>query len=485
MPAGGSPFSASIGPVRPRPPFQLALLGLCYSTWLGSSRRASPVCVQLARSRRWSAAERQPAPGWTGRDATRCAMGLCRRCRWRWSPAAGSGAQASVLSPKLARPAALQKAASWWPVAAPASQPAADVNPPTSQHACGVSQPYPRREASPGYASPRCTATRPPHEDAVSQSDRARAVVALAVARRPRPLGAAPVAGLPRPVRRAAAVRRPRDVAVLLAWRAAHVAWHLKGRGASDFAAWPSPHHSSRTRPRARRRRRTVEWILEAVGRAPPLAPARHAAARAASLAFAGGSSAAWPSLRARRCPPLLLRRLVEGGLLRAAWAMNAAAAASSASAAGSGPARRRGFRVEHDALGSGASRARRRPRALRRYFGLSGGLGVAGALRLVGVGPGLGGDLLRLLDAALLLRRAAAASASAAASAARPPPPPPRPFFQIRRPRPPSCAPLLSPRLLGAPLLLGFCFFFGAAMASLVASRSFRRRFCFLACLQ
>jgi hypothetical protein len=61
----------------------LGLLCLGLLGWLGSSRRASPE-VQLAL---FSSSGVRPdgkpwlLPVWTGRDATRCAMGLCRRCR--------------------------------------------------------------------------------------------------------------------------------------------------------------------------------------------------------------------------------------------------------------------------------------------------------------------------------------------------------------------------------------------------------------------
>ena len=103
-------------------------------------------------------------------------------------------------------------------------------------------------------ARPRCTRARlAAREDTVVAvrlgRARARAVVALAVARRAgrHLLGAAPVApGLARAVRRAAArlPPDPRDVAAFMsARRAAHMAWHLKEAWSqSDFAALPSPH---------------------------------------------------------------------------------------------------------------------------------------------------------------------------------------------------------------------------------------------------
>ena len=97
--------------------------------------------------------------------------------------------------------------------------------------------------------------------------------------------------------------------------------------------------------------------------------------------------------------------------------------------------------------------------------LGLSRGLGVAGALRLVGVGLGLGGDLLGLLDAALLRFPKSRGRLGVGRGV--------RGGGRRRRLRGPALergglgrllrgALFVSTRLLGrAPLLLGFCFFF------------------------
>ena len=112
------------------------LLLLC---WLGSSSRASPgSCVQLALSRRLefcSKGSRGLLPVWTGRYATRRAMGWVGRCLPDGARAPEGLRGASVrmqVSESSLYFALAKRERRWWLVAAPlVDAPAADVNPPT------------------------------------------------------------------------------------------------------------------------------------------------------------------------------------------------------------------------------------------------------------------------------------------------------------------------------------------------------------------
>ena len=100
-----------------------ALLGLCYSTWLGSSRRASPGSACSSHGLlEWSAAGRQPAPrlDWPRCNALRDGVVSALPDGARAQPQ-GSAVQASVVTSKkrLVALLLLQKAASRWLVAAP------------------------------------------------------------------------------------------------------------------------------------------------------------------------------------------------------------------------------------------------------------------------------------------------------------------------------------------------------------------------------